>query len=133
VIEQVRRAWGLTVRDGYGQTETTAQIGNTPGALVKDGSMGRALPGYRIALLAPDGAEGDEGEIALPLADRPLGLMNGYRDDEELSATATRDGYYHTAISPRATATATSPTWVVRTTCSEPPTTGSRRSSSRAC
>jgi acetyl-CoA synthetase len=96
VIEQVRRAWGITVRDGYGQTETTAQIGNTPGAPVKDGSMGRPLPGYRIALLDPDGAERDEGEIALPLAERPLGLMTGYRDDEELNAGAMRDGYYHT-------------------------------------
>jgi acetyl-CoA synthetase len=96
VIEQVRRAWGITVRDGYGQTETTAQIGNTPGTPVKDGSMGRPLPGYRVALLDQDGAERDEGEIALPLADRPLGLMVGYRDDEELNAAAMRDGYYHT-------------------------------------
>jgi acetyl-CoA synthetase len=96
VIEQVRRAWGITVRDGYGQTETTAQIGNTPGTAVKDGSMGRPLPGYRVTLLDPDGAERDEGEIALSLADRPLGLMVGYRDDEELNAASMRDGYYHT-------------------------------------
>ncbi|MDN5771672.1 MAG: AMP-binding protein, partial [Microlunatus sp.] len=41
VIEQVRAAWGLTVRDGYGQTETTAQVGNPPGAELKPGSMGR--------------------------------------------------------------------------------------------
>ena len=58
--------------------------------------MGRPLPGYRVALLDQDGAERDEGEIALPLADRPLGLMVGYRDDEELNAAAMRDGYYHT-------------------------------------
>jgi acetyl-CoA synthetase len=45
VIEQVRTAWGLTARDGYGQTETTAQIGNTPGQPVKPGSMGRPVPG----------------------------------------------------------------------------------------
>jgi acetyl-CoA synthetase len=96
VIERVRRAWGITVRDGYGQTETTAQIGNTPGAPVKDGSMGRPLPGYRVALLDPDGAEQREGEIVLPLAERPLGLMAGYRDDAELNAEAMRDGYYHT-------------------------------------
>ena len=96
VIERVRRAWGITVRDGYGQTETTAQIANTTGAPVKDGSMGRPLPGYRVALLDPDGAEGEEGEIALPLAERPLGLMTGYRDDVELNAEAMRDGYYHT-------------------------------------
>ena len=51
VIEQVRRAWHITVRDGYGQTETTAQIGNSPGQQVKPGSMGRPLPGYTVALV----------------------------------------------------------------------------------
>ncbi len=53
VIEQVRRAWHITVRDGYGQTETTAQIGNTPGQEVRLGSMGRPLPGYTVALVDP--------------------------------------------------------------------------------
>jgi acetyl-CoA synthetase len=96
VIEQVRRAWGITVRDGYGQTETTAQIGNTPGSPVKDGSMGRPLPGYRVALLDADGNEAEEGELSLPLTGRPLGLMTGYRDDDALNADAMRDGYYHT-------------------------------------
>ena len=97
VIEQVRRAWGITIRDGYGQTETTCQIANTPGQDVHLGSMGRPLPGYRIALLDPvSGVEGDEGEICLPLADRPLGLMTGYRDSDELNAEAMRDGHYHT-------------------------------------
>jgi acetyl-CoA synthetase len=97
VIEQVRRAWGLTVRDGYGQTETTAQIGNPPGAPLKEGSMGRPLPGYSIALLdVLTGEEADEGEIALPLDRRPLALMNGYRDSAELNAEAMAGGYYHT-------------------------------------
>jgi acetyl-CoA synthetase len=97
VIEQVRAAWGITVRDGYGQTETTAQIGNPVGARVKDGSMGRPLPGYQIALLdVLTGAEAQEGEVALPLDPRPLGLMTGYRDSAELTADAMRDGYYHT-------------------------------------
>jgi acetyl-CoA synthetase len=97
VIEQVRRAWGLTVRDGYGQTETTAQIGNTPGAKVKEGSMGRPLPGYAVELEDPvTGAVGDEGEITIPLDRRPLALMTGYLDSGEPSATAMRDGRYHT-------------------------------------
>jgi acetyl-CoA synthetase len=97
VIEQVRRAWGITVRDGYGQTETTAQIGNPPGQRVKEGSMGRPLPGYRIALLdVLSGQDSDEGEIALPLEPRPLPLMTAYRDSDELTAHAMRDGYYHT-------------------------------------
>ena len=47
VIDRVRAAWGLTIRDGFGQTETTAQIGNPPGELLKLGSMGRPLPGAR--------------------------------------------------------------------------------------
>jgi acetyl-CoA synthetase len=97
VIEQVRRHWGLTVRDGYGQTETTAQIGNTPGQTVKLGSMGRALPGYTVALLDPiSGEPAEEGEIALDLSDRPLGLMTGYKDSAERSAAATAGGYYRT-------------------------------------
>ncbi|HET7571434.1 MAG TPA: AMP-binding protein [Gaiellaceae bacterium] len=97
VIEQVRRAWGITIRDGYGQTETTAQVGNPPGAHLKEGSMGRPLPGYRVALVDPiSGEEAEEGEICLPLAERPLALMTGYRDSEELNAEAMRSGYYHT-------------------------------------
>jgi acetyl-CoA synthetase len=97
VIEQVRRAWNITVRDGYGQTETTAQIGNPPGAQVRPGSMGRPLPGYEVALVDPvTGKEGQDGEICLPLEARPLGLMSGYRDDPERAAEAMRNGYYHT-------------------------------------
>jgi acetyl-CoA synthetase len=97
VIEQVRRHWGITVRDGYGQTETTAQIGNTPGQAVKPGSMGRPLPGYVVTLLdAISGEPAEEGEIALDLSQRPLGLMTGYRDSAERSAAATAGGYYRT-------------------------------------
>ena len=81
VINQVQEAWGLTIRDGYGQTETTAQIANPPGLPVKAGSMGRPLPGYRVLLLDPDGREAKEGEVCLALGkDRPAGLMQGYWD-----------------------------------------------------
>jgi len=97
VIARVQDAWGLTVRDGYGQTETTAQIGNTPGLPIKPGSMGRPLPGYAVALVDPATGElGDEGEICLDLSKRPLGLMVGYRDDPDRTADAMRQGYYHT-------------------------------------
>jgi acetyl-CoA synthetase len=97
VIEQVRRAWGLTIRDGFGQTETTAQVGNPPGQPVKAGSMGRPLPGYTVALLDPiSGQPADEGEISLDLSARPLGLMVGYRDDPGRTAEVMRDGFYHT-------------------------------------
>ena len=82
VIEQVHRAWGLTIRDGYGQTETTLQIANTPGRTAQAGSMGWPLPGYQVALLDPDGAEAAEGEIALSLEPRPLGLMDGYQAED---------------------------------------------------
>ena len=96
VIEQVRNAWNITIRDGYGQTETTAQIGNPPGAPLKPGSMGRPLPGYPIVLLDPDGRPADEGEICIDLSRRPLGLMTAYADDEEKTAEVMRDGHYHT-------------------------------------
>jgi acetyl-CoA synthetase len=96
VIDQVQQAWGLRIRDGYGQTETTAQIGNSPGQPVKPGSMGRPLPGYDIVLLDPNGQAADEGEICLRLDERPIGLTNGYADDDVKTSDAMRDGYYHT-------------------------------------
>jgi acetyl-CoA synthetase len=97
VIEQVRAAWGVTIRDGFGQTETTVQVANTPGQPVKPGSMGRPLPGYAIELLDPlTGKPADDGEICIDLAQRPLGLMTGYAGDPERTAEAMRDGHYHT-------------------------------------
>ena len=97
VIEQVRKAWGITVRDGFGQTETTAQVGNTPGQPVRAGSMGRPLPGYSVVLVDPvSGEPGRDGEICLDLSRRPLGLMTGYLDDDSLNARAMAGGYYHT-------------------------------------
>jgi acetyl-CoA synthetase len=96
VIEQVRHAWGITLRDGFGQTETTAQIGNSPGQSVKLGSMGRPLPGYEVRLLDVDGRPAEEGEICLTLQPRPLGLMISYADDPHKTAEVMREGYYHT-------------------------------------
>jgi acetyl-CoA synthetase len=97
VIEQVRKAWGVTIRDGFGQTETTVQIANTPGQPVRPGSMGRPVPGYRVALIDPgSGEHADEGEICLEVDPRPLGLMVGYHGDPELTAQALAGGYYHT-------------------------------------
>jgi acetyl-CoA synthetase len=98
IIEQVRRAWGLTVRDGYGQTETTAVIGNPPGQRVKPGSMGRPLPGYAIDLIDPGtGMAGDLGEVSLDLSRRPLGLMTGYRHaGDGGGGDAVGGGHYRT-------------------------------------
>jgi acetyl-CoA synthetase len=96
VIEQVAKAWKVTIRDGFGQTETSVQVANTPGQPVKPGSMGRALPGFGIALVDASGVPSDEGEISVDLSRRPVGLMVGYADDDERTAEVMRDGFYHT-------------------------------------
>jgi acetyl-CoA synthetase len=96
VIEQVRSAWGITIRDGFGQTESTAMVGNPPGQPLKPGSMGRPLPGYAITLLDAESKVGREGEICVDLGDRPTGLMRGYLDDAERTDAVLHDGYYHT-------------------------------------
>ncbi len=82
VIEQVRDAWGLTIRDGYGQTETTAQVGNPPGQKLKVGAMGRPLPGYHVRLLNAENEDAEEGELCLPLDPPPAALMPGYQGDD---------------------------------------------------
>jgi acetyl-CoA synthetase len=101
VIARVQERWGLTIRDGFGQTETTAQIANTPGQRVKPGSMGRPLPGYEIVLVDPATDRvcedpGEEGEICIDLSSAPPAIMRGYRDDPERTAEAMRGGRYHT-------------------------------------
>ncbi|WP_035572980.1 AMP-binding protein [Halomonas halocynthiae] len=97
VIEQVKNAWGLTIRDGFGQTETTCQIGNSPGQPLKPGSMGRPLPGYHVAMLNAEGNPCSEGEVALALGDKhPAGLMSGYAGDPERTKEAMFGGYYRT-------------------------------------
>ena len=100
VIDQVQRQWGLTLRDGFGQTEMSAAVGNTPGSVVKPGSMGRPLPGMPVVLVDPltgerVGAPG-EGEVCLDLSGRPLSLMTGYRDDRQRDDEAMAGGVYHT-------------------------------------
>lgn len=104
VISQVRGAWGLTLRDGFGQTEMTAAIGNVTGAPVKPGSMGQPLPGVPVVLVdpitgAPVSGAGAEGEICLQLEGplgRPVPLMTGYRGNPDKTAEAMADGFYHT-------------------------------------
>jgi acetyl-CoA synthetase len=100
VIHRVRDAWGSTIRDGYGQTEMTCCVGNSPGQPVKDGSMGRPTPGYPIVLVDP--ATGEqlqgvaEGEVCLDLSRAPLGLMAGYFEDPDATAASREGGYHHT-------------------------------------
>ncbi|WP_329620487.1 AMP-binding protein [Streptomyces sp. NBC_01255] len=98
VIESVRRAWGVTIRDGFGQTETAVQVSNSPGQRLKEGSMGRPSPGFRVTLVDPvtGRADVEEGEICLDLSANPVGLMTGYHGDPERTAEAMAGGYYRT-------------------------------------
>ena len=96
IIARVHAAWGLTIRDGFGQTETSALVGNPPGQPIKPGSMGRPLPGCPVVLLDSQGKRAEEGEICVELAQAPLGLMQAYLDDAERTADAMGAGYYHT-------------------------------------
>ena len=100
VINKVRAAWNNTIRDGYGQTEMTCCLGNSPGQPVRIGAMGRPMPGYAVVLMDPatdaliEGA--GEGEICLDLSVHHLGLMGGYYGADDLIAEAWRGGYHHT-------------------------------------
>ncbi|MCU1480439.1 MAG: AMP-dependent synthetase [Subtercola sp.] len=97
VIDAIEKAWGLTIRDGYGQTETTALIANPPGGVVVPGAMGRALPGVAVAIVDPlTGQPAATGEICLDLSVEPSNLMSGYLNDDERTASARVGGYFHT-------------------------------------
>jgi acetyl-CoA synthetase len=96
VIEQVRAAWNITIRDGFGQTENVLLLGNFPGQAVKLGAIGRASPGHNVVLLDHQGHESDDGEIAVKCDPRPPSLMTGYLDDAERTEQAFAGGYYRT-------------------------------------
>jgi acetyl-CoA synthetase len=96
IIDRVQAAWGTTVRDGFGQTETTAMVGNSPGQPVKSGSMGRPLPGYDVVLLDADGSPADEGEVAIRIDPRPVGLMEGYSGDSAAAIAPAAGIFYRT-------------------------------------
>jgi acetyl-CoA synthetase len=99
IIERVHQAWGLKLRDGFGQTETTCLIGNSPGQAVKAGSMGRPMPGFDIVLLDAQGQavhDGEAGEVCIGLSPRPVGLMLGYAGDDDKTSAAMQGGAYHT-------------------------------------
>ncbi|MCF8603943.1 AMP-binding protein [Gordonia sp. HY442] len=103
VISKVHEHWGLMIRDGFGQTECTASVANSPGQPLKSGSMGRPLPGVPVVLVSPETGERvhgpGEGEICLDLEGpqgRPLTLMTGYQGDDDRNALAMAHGFYHT-------------------------------------
>ncbi|MCQ2512572.1 MAG: AMP-binding protein [Lachnospiraceae bacterium] len=91
---------GLSVMEGFGQTETTVVVGNFAGVAPKVGSMGKPNPQYKVALLTPEGnhAEvGEAGEICIDISDgAPCGLFGGYYQNEKDTDAVWYDGYYHT-------------------------------------
>ena len=96
-MEAIYRSWGLWLRDGYGQTETTAQIGHPPGTVPKLGTLGKPLPGYEIVLIDPQtGKCGDEGEISIPLNTEPVGLMLGYESGQGGGLNRPEGSFYRT-------------------------------------
>jgi acetyl-CoA synthetase len=96
IIEKVRAAWGITIRDGFGQTENVCLLGNFPGQKVKPGAVGKPSPGHEIALLDADGNLSDDGEISVKLDPRPISLFIGYVDDRNRTEQSMGGGYYRT-------------------------------------
>ena len=100
VINVWKEATGLTIRDGYGQTETVLVCGNFPGVDVKPGSMGLPSPGFELAAIDEEGRRkpvGEDGDLALRIEpNRPLGLFQEYWKDPQATASAFRQGWYRT-------------------------------------
>ena len=100
VYKQFKKATGLKLKEGFGQTETTLSIANLVGEPSKLGSMGKPVPLYDMHILDADGNEvpdGEVGEICVKTSDKvPCGLFLGYYQDEEKTKEVYHDGYYHT-------------------------------------
>jgi acyl-coenzyme A synthetase/AMP-(fatty) acid ligase len=100
VIEVWRRNFNLTIRDGYGQTETIVVACNMPGSDVKFGSMGRAFPGHDVRIVDEDLHEcavGDVGQIAVRVKpDKPPSIMREYWRNPDENALVFRGDYYLT-------------------------------------
>jgi acetyl-CoA synthetase len=100
---EVIRVWqegtGLTIYEGYGQTELVLVIGTFPCMKVKQGSMGRPSPGWQIELQDDDGrpvTQGEVGRIAIRINPRPVGLFDGYLYDDEANREAFVGDFYYT-------------------------------------
>ncbi|RBI64498.1 AMP-dependent synthetase [halophilic archaeon] len=96
-IQAFEEAFGVTPRDGYGQTETVALVTNYPGIDVKPGSMGKPVPGIDVTLLGDDDEAvepGDIGEIAVPV-DSPA-IFDGYFEKPHLDERTFAGDYYRT-------------------------------------
>ena len=90
---------GLTIYEGFGQTETPLTIGNLTNSTPRPGSMGKPVPLYDVAVLRADGSRcdvGETGEICIRIEERPAGIMMEYYRDPEKTAAVMHDGWYHT-------------------------------------
>lgn len=99
VIERFRKATGITIRDGYGQTETVLAVGNFPGVPVRQGSMGVPSPLYDIDVVGDEGEvmpPGKEGNVAIKLTPRPFALFKEYANDPQRTRDAFRGEWYYT-------------------------------------
>ena len=97
VIERWDEAFGLTILDGYGQTENTLLVANVPGIPVRPGSMGKPMPGHDVAVVDEQGdvcAPGEVGDIAL--SGRPPSLFAGYYKNDEETRASRRGAWYLT-------------------------------------
>lgn len=100
VFHQFKQATGISLMEGFGQTETTLSVANFVGMSPKPGSMGKPNPLYDVTIMLPDGSEagvGETGEICIRLKDKPIcGMALGYYNDDAHTAEAWHDGFYHT-------------------------------------
>ena len=100
VFHQFQKHTGLSLMEGFGQSETTVMIGNLVGMRPKPGSMGKPVPLYPVDLVDPDGnsvADGQVGEIVIRAEKTDIcGLFRGYYRNEEGTNAAWHDGLYHT-------------------------------------
>ncbi|MCL1828998.1 MAG: AMP-binding protein [Oscillospiraceae bacterium] len=99
-FHQFKKATGLSVMEGFGQTETTLTIANLVGTKPKVGAMGKPSPLYDVDIVDAEGnrtPEGEVGEIVVRTEKSiPCGLFSGYYGDDEKTATVWHDGMYHT-------------------------------------
>lgn len=100
IFDTFKKQTGITLREGYGQTELTLTSGNFPWVEVRVGSMGVASPNYDVDVIRPDGTScnpNEVGEIVIRIdKSKPLGMFSGYYEDEEKTRQAFSDGIYHT-------------------------------------
>ncbi len=99
LFEFWRKHTGLTIFEGFGQTETPLTIGNLTNSNPRSGSMGKPVPLYNVSILREDGSKcdiGETGEICISIDPHPAGIMMEYYRDSEKTKYAMHDGWYHT-------------------------------------